>query len=162
VWNPPVVNPDLGLRASARSQSTRIARLALKMGLKTIVFANSRLEVEVLTKYLKDVYDRDPRKPARVAAYRGGYLPTERRDTEAKLRAGGLDCVVSTAALELGMDIGALDVCVLNAYPGAAAPRSACSCARATRSTSTSRATRSSSSARARSTRASIPTSSSS
>jgi DEAD/DEAH box helicase domain-containing protein len=121
VWNPPVVNPDLGLRASARSQSTRIARLALKMGLKTIVFANSRLEVEVLTKYLKDVYDRDPRKPARVAAYRGGYLPTERRDTEAKLRAGGLDCVVSTAALELGMDIGALDVCVLNAYPGTVA-----------------------------------------
>ncbi len=118
VWNPPVVNPDLGLRASARSQSTRIARCALELGLKTIVFANSRLEVEVLTKYLKDAYDRDPRKPARVAGYRGGYLPTERRDTEAKLRAGALDCVVSTSALELGMDIGALDVCVLNAYPG--------------------------------------------
>jgi DEAD/DEAH box helicase domain-containing protein len=121
VWNPPVVNPDLGIRASARSQSTHIARLALKMGLKTIVFANSRLEVEVLTKYLKDVYDRDPRRPARVAAYRGGYLPTERRDTERKLRVGGLDCVVSTSALELGMDIGALDVCVLNAYPGSVA-----------------------------------------
>lgn len=121
VWNPPVLNADLGIRASARSQSTRIARLAIKMGLKTIVFANSRLEVEVLTKYLKDVYDRDPRKPARIAAYRGGYLPTERRDKEAKLRAGQLDCVVSTSALELGMDIGALDVCVLNAYPGSVA-----------------------------------------
>ncbi len=121
VWNPPVVNADLGIRASARSQSTRIARRALERGLKTIVFANSRLEVEVLTKYLKDVYDRDPRKPARVAAYRGGYLPTERRATERKLRAGGLDCVVSTSALELGMDIGALDVCVLNAYPGTVA-----------------------------------------
>jgi len=121
VWNPPVLNADLGIRASARSQSTRIARLAVKLGLKTIVFANSRLEVEVLTKYLKDVFDRDPRKPARVAAYRGGYLPTERRDQEAKLRAGRLDCVVSTSALELGMDIGALDACVLNGYPGSVA-----------------------------------------
>ena len=121
IWNPPVVNADLGLRASARSQSTRIARTAVKLGLKTIVFANSRLEVEVLTKYLKDVFDRDPRKAARIASYRGGYLPTERRDKEKKLRAGSLDCVVSTSALELGVDIGALDVCVLNAYPGSVA-----------------------------------------
>ena len=75
----------------------------------------------MLTKYLKDVFDRDPRAPARVAAYRGGYLPTERRDQEGKLRAGRLDCVVSTSALELGVDIGALDVCVLNGYPGTVA-----------------------------------------
>jgi len=121
VWNPPVLNADLGLRASARSQSTRIARLAVKLGLKTIVFANTRLEVEVLTKYLKDAFDADPRNPARVAAYRGGYLPTERRDKERKLRAGALDCVVSTSALELGVDIGALDACVLNGYPGSVA-----------------------------------------
>ncbi|MEO7402534.1 MAG: helicase-related protein, partial [Burkholderiales bacterium] len=121
VWNPPVVNADLGLRASARSQSTQLARLAVQLGLKTIVFANSRLEVEVLTKYLKDHFDRDPRHPARIAAYRGGYLPTERRDKEAKLRAGNLDCVVSTSALELGVDIGALDVCILNGYPGTVA-----------------------------------------
>ena len=118
LWNPPVVNPDLGLRASARSQTTRIARAAIKAGLKTIIFANSRLMVEVLTKYLKDVFDHDPRKIARVAAYRGGYLPTERRATEGKLRAGTLDCVVATNALELGVDIGALDVCILNGYPG--------------------------------------------
>jgi DEAD/DEAH box helicase domain-containing protein len=86
--------------------------------LKTIIFGNSRLTVEVLTKYLKDVFDRDPRKAARVAAYRGGYLPTERRTTERKLRSGELDCVIATNALELGVDIGALDVCVLNGYPG--------------------------------------------
>ena len=61
-----MINPDLGLRASARSQTTRIARSAIKAGLKTIVFANTRLMVEVLTKYLKDVFDSDPRKPPRI------------------------------------------------------------------------------------------------
>ncbi len=118
LWNPPVVNPDLGIRASARSQTTRIARMAVKAGLKTIVFANTRLMVEVLTKYLKDVFDRDPRKAPRVSAYRGGYLPTQRRQAEKALRAGELDCVIATSALELGVDIGALDVCVLHGYPG--------------------------------------------
>jgi DEAD/DEAH box helicase domain-containing protein len=118
LWNPPVVNPDLGIRASARSQTTRIAKQALRRGLKSIVFAQSRLMVEVLTRYLKDAFDRDPRHPARVAAYRGGYLPSERRAMEQRLRAGAIDCVVSTSALELGVDIGALDVCVLNGYPG--------------------------------------------
>jgi DEAD/DEAH box helicase domain-containing protein len=118
LWNPPVVNADLGIRASARSQATRIARLAVRSGLKTIVFAQSRILVEVLTKYLKDVFDLDPRHPPRVSAYRGGYLPTERRRAEQKMRAGSVDCVIATSALELGVDIGALDVCLLNGYPG--------------------------------------------
>jgi DEAD/DEAH box helicase domain-containing protein len=118
LWNPPVVNAELGIRASARSQTARIARTAVRAGLKTIVFARTRLMVEVLTRYLKDTFDRDPRRPPRVRAYRGGYLPTERRATERELRAGEIDCVVSTSALELGVDIGALDVCVLNGYPG--------------------------------------------
>lgn len=121
LWNPPVVNPDLGLRASARSQSNRIARAALKAGLKTLVFAQSRTMVEVLTKYLKDVFDSDPRKPARIRAYRGGYLPTERRAAEKAMRAGSIDCIVSTSALELGVDIGSLDLVVLNGYPGSVA-----------------------------------------
>jgi DEAD/DEAH box helicase domain-containing protein len=121
LWNPPVVNPDLGLRASARSQSNRIARLAIRAGLKTLVFAQSRTMVEVLTKYLKDVFDHDPRKPARIRAYRGGYLPTERRAAERDMRAGRIDGIVSTSALELGVDIGSLDVVVLNGYPGSIA-----------------------------------------
>jgi DEAD/DEAH box helicase domain-containing protein len=121
LWNPPVINPDLGIRASARSQATRIARMAVKSDLKTIVFAQTRLMVEVLTKYLKDVFDSDPRRPPRVAAYRGGYLPTQRRGTERRLRRGDVDCVIATSALELGVDIGALDVCVLNGYPGTVA-----------------------------------------
>ncbi|WP_017461589.1 DEAD/DEAH box helicase [Dyella ginsengisoli] len=121
LWNPPVVNPDLGLRASARSQSNRIARLAIKAGLKTLVFAQSRSMVEVLTKYLKDVFDHDPRKAPRIRAYRGGYLPTERREAERAMRAGNVDGIVSTSALELGVDIGALDAVVLNGYPGSVA-----------------------------------------
>ena len=121
LWNPPVVNADLGLRASARSQSNRIARTAIRAGLKTLVFAQSRLMVEVLTKYLKDVFDSDPRKPPRIRAYRGGYLPTERRAAEREMRAGSVDGIVSTSALELGVDIGALDVVVLNGYPGSVA-----------------------------------------
>ncbi len=121
LWNPPVINPDLGIRASARSQTTRIARLAAKAGLKTICFARSRLMVEVITKYLKDVFDKDPRRPPRVLAYRGGYLPSERRAAEQAMRAGRVDLVVSTSALELGVDIGALDVAILNGYPGTVA-----------------------------------------
>jgi DEAD/DEAH box helicase domain-containing protein len=121
LWNPPVVNPDLGLRASARSQSNLIARLAIRSGLKTLVFAQSRLMVEVLTKYLKDVFDHDPRKPARIRSYRGGYLPSERREAERAMRAGSIDGIVATSALELGVDIGSLDVVVLNGYPGSIA-----------------------------------------
>ena len=121
LWNPPVINPDLGIRASARSQSTRIARAALRAGLKAIVFAGSRLQVEVITKYLKDVFDKDPRRPPQVLAYRGGYLPSERRAAERALRAGEIGVVVSTSALELGVDIGSLDVAILNGYPGSVA-----------------------------------------
>ena len=121
VWNPPLVNADLGLHASSRKQAAKLARHAVKRGLKSIVFANSRLGVEVLTRYLKDVFDADPGAPARIAAYRGGYLPDGRRDTEKKLRAGRLDCVVTTSALELGVDIGSLDVAILDGYPGTVA-----------------------------------------
>jgi len=121
LWNPPVVNPDLGIRASARSQANRIARMAIKAGLKTMVFCQSRLMVEVLTKYLKEVFDHDPRKPRRIRAYRGGYLPTERREVEREMRSGRIDGIVSTSALELGVDIGSLDVVVLNGYPGSIA-----------------------------------------
>jgi len=163
LWNPPVVNPDLGLRASARSQSNRIARLAIRAGLKTLVFAQSRSMVEVLTKYLKDVFDHDPRKPPRIRAYRGGYLPTERRAAERDMRAGKIDGIVATSALELGVDIGSLDVVVLNGYPGSMAagngPALACWWPTARRWISTWCGIRSSSSEAALNTHASTPTS---
>ena len=121
LWNPPVINPDLGLRASARSRPTASRAWPRALVSKSIVFARSRLMVEVLTKYLKDVFDRGPAPAAAVFAYRGGYLPTQRRETERRLRDGSIDCVISTSALELGVDIGSLDVCVLNGYPGSIA-----------------------------------------
>ena len=117
-YNPPVVNRQLGIRQGAIPVTRSISGMLLKNGIQSITFARSRLTVEVLTKYLKDMA-RDPLGNAgRVRGYRGGYLPTERREIERGLRAGQVDAVVSTNALELGIDIGALDACVLCGYPG--------------------------------------------
>ncbi len=117
-YNPPVVNRQLGIRKSCISETRRIAEGFLKNDIQSIVFARSRLTVEVLTRYLKDT-TRDPLGDAgRVRGYRGGYLPTLRREIEKKLRAGQITTVVSTNALELGIDIGQLDVCIICGYPG--------------------------------------------
>lgn len=117
-YNPPVINRQLGIRKGVIPETRAIASMLLKCGIQTITFARSRLTVEVLTKYLKDLV-RDPLGNAgRVRGYRGGYLPTQRREIERGLRAGAIDAVVSTNALELGIDIGALDACVLCGYPG--------------------------------------------
>ena len=117
-YNPPVVNRQLGIRQGVIPVTRAISGMLLKNGIQAITFARSRLTVEVLTRYLKDMV-RDPLGNAgRVRGYRGGYLPTERRSIEKGLRAGQVDAVVSTNALELGIDIGALDACVLCGYPG--------------------------------------------
>ena len=117
-YNPPVINQQLGIRKGVIPETRAIAEMLLKCGIQTITFARSRLTVEVLTKYLKDVV-RDPLGNAgRVRGYRGGYLPTQRREIEKGLRAGQIDAAVSTNALELGIDIGALDACILCGYPG--------------------------------------------
>ena len=117
-YNPPVVNRQLGIRKGVVPEVRAISGMLLKNGVQTITFARSRLVVEVLTRYLKDMV-RDPMGNAgRVRGYRGGYLPTQRREIERGLRAGQIDAVVSTNALELGIDIGALDACVLCGYPG--------------------------------------------
>ena len=117
-YNPPVVNEQLGIRRGALNETQRVATRLLLNGLSSIVFAKTRVQVEVLTKRLKDLV-RDPVGNAgRVRGYRGGYLPSERREIEQGLRAGRIDTVVSTNALELGIDIGSLTACVLCGYPG--------------------------------------------
>jgi len=117
-YNPPVVNPQLGIRRSYLNETRRIAHTFLARGLQTIVFANSRLATEILVTYLKEDFSRAPLAPEAVRGYRGGYLPLERREIERDLRNGRLLGVVATNALELGIDIGSLEVAVLAAYPG--------------------------------------------
>ncbi|MFA5909912.1 MAG: DEAD/DEAH box helicase [Vicinamibacterales bacterium] len=116
--NPPVVNRELGIRKSYIAESRRVAGEFLRRNLQVIVFAQSRLTTEILTTYLKEDFEDVPGMPERIRGYRGGYLPLRRREIEKGLRAGQVRGVVSTNALELGIDIGALDVCVMAGYPG--------------------------------------------
>ena len=116
--NPPVVNRELGIRRSYLAETRRVAAQFLERRLQVIVFAQSRLATEILTTYLKDDFDRTPGARERIRGYRGGYLPQRRREIERGLREGSVRAVVSTNALELGIDIGALDVCVMAGYPG--------------------------------------------
>ncbi|GMV23477.1 MAG: helicase [Acidimicrobiia bacterium] len=116
--NPPVVNAQLGIRRSYLAETRRVAIEFLKRGLQIIVFAQSRLSTEILTTYLKDAFAGPPGAADVVRGYRGGYLPLRRREIERGLREGQVRCVVSTNALELGIDIGALDVTVMAGYPG--------------------------------------------
>jgi DEAD/DEAH box helicase domain-containing protein len=116
--NPPVVNHQLGIRRSYLSETRRIASEFLKRNLQLIVFAQSRLSTEILTTYLKDDFEGTPGAAERIRGYRGGYLPNRRREIEKGLREGTVRAVVSTNALELGIDIGALDVSVMAGYPG--------------------------------------------
>ncbi|HVG93672.1 MAG TPA: DEAD/DEAH box helicase, partial [Planctomycetota bacterium] len=116
--NPPIVNPQLGLRASYLGVTRQAATAFLEEGVHTIVFAGSRVTTEVLGKYLKDVFRSDPAAVRHHAVARGGMLPKDRRSIERGLREGRILGVVSTNALELGIDIGSLDACVLAGYPG--------------------------------------------
>jgi DEAD/DEAH box helicase domain-containing protein len=117
-YTPPVVNRFLGIRRSYISESRRVAGLFLQNGLQTIVFAQSRLNTEVLLTYLKEDIERSIKDEGLIRGYRGGYLPLKRREIEKGLREGKIRGVVSTNALELGIDIGSLDVAVLAGYPG--------------------------------------------
>lgn len=117
-YNPPVINAQLGIRRSYLNETRRLARIFLGRGLGAIVFANSRLATELLVTYLKQDFAKTPGGTEMVRGYRGGYLPLERREIERDLREGRLRGVVSTNALELGIDIGSLDVSMLAGYPG--------------------------------------------
>jgi DEAD/DEAH box helicase domain-containing protein len=117
-YNPPVVNRFLGIRRSFIKEAARIAGVFLRHQHKTIVFANSRLHTEILLRTLREAGDQHPARPETIRGYRGGYLPLERREIERGLRAGAIHGVVATNALELGIDIGSLDVSILAGYPG--------------------------------------------
>jgi len=120
-YNPPVVNQELGIRRSAVKETRSIAERFLATGVQLIVFARSRMRVELLLTYLEKAGRKVGIKKGDVRGYRGGYLPTERRAIEGGLRDGSVRAVVSTNALELGIDIGRLDVCVMCGYAGTVA-----------------------------------------
>ena len=117
-YNPPVVNRFLGIRRSYINETSRVAQEFLKHDLQTLVFANSRLNTEVLLTYLQQANPMPPGQPPAIRGYRGGYLPNERREIERGLREGRIRGVVSTNALELGIDVGSLDATVMAGYPG--------------------------------------------
>ena len=122
LFNPPIVNRELGIRQSALTPARKLAADLIDNDIQTIVFTTSRLNVEVLTKYLKDQFIRGkPVDTKFVTGYRGGYLPNLRRQIEAGLRNHDVMGVVSTNALELGIDIGDLEACIMVGYPGSIA-----------------------------------------
>jgi len=122
LFNPPIVNRELGIRQSPLIPARRLAADLIENDIATIVFTTSRLAVELLTKYLKDaVSDETVLDDHRIAGYRGGYLPELRRQIEAGLRKGTVKGVVATTALELGIDIGNLSACIICGYPGSIA-----------------------------------------
>jgi len=120
-YNPPMVNRNLGIRRSYINETTRVAKEFLARNLQTIVFANSRLHTEVLLTYLRQANPAPIGQSEPIRGYRGGYLPGERRDIERGLREGRVRGVVATNALELGIDIGSLDACIMAGYAGSIA-----------------------------------------
>ncbi|MFN8524398.1 MAG: DEAD/DEAH box helicase [Chloroflexota bacterium] len=117
-YNPPVVNRQLGIRRSSTLIARELATSLVANNLQTIVFARTRLIVEVLLHYLHESAKRRHIPAESIRGYRGGYLPTERRAIERGLRDGSIRGVVATNALELGIDIGGLEAAVLVGYPG--------------------------------------------
>ena len=121
LFNPSVVNRELGIRRSALMAAREIADRLISGGSQTIVFAPSRVSVELLLTYLRQGVKKPLGGPEPVEGYRSGYLPNERRDVERRLRSGELRAVVATNALELGIDIGGLEAAVVAGYPGTVA-----------------------------------------
>ena len=117
-YNPPFADRALGVRRSFVKESEKMASFLISKGLKVIVFAPSRLIAEIILMLLKKRWEKNIDDIDTIRGYRGGYLPKKRREIEAQLREGNVKCVVSTNALELGIDIGSLDAVVMASYPG--------------------------------------------
>jgi DEAD/DEAH box helicase domain-containing protein len=117
-YNPPVVNKELGIRNSVLKEVRKIVKYFLPTGIQLIVFARSRLNVEILVTYIKESARQLRINQNKIRGYRGGYLPNERREIEKGLRKGDIQVVISTNALELGIDIGQLDLSIMAGYPG--------------------------------------------
>ncbi|MFF2752728.1 DEAD/DEAH box helicase [Psychrobacillus sp. NPDC058041] len=116
-YNPPIIHPVFNVRRSAILEVRDLAQELYVNGIQTIVFAKSRVRVEMLVTYLQAMVSKKINDQS-IRGYRGGYLPSERRTIEKGLREGVIRTVVSTNALELGVDIGQLQACIMTGYPG--------------------------------------------
>jgi DEAD/DEAH box helicase domain-containing protein len=122
VWNPPLTDEALGTRRSALAEAAELLAALVRNGARTICFMKSRKGVEVLSRLVKqDLKDTDPELAERIAPYRAGYTPQQRRELEGRLTRGELRAVITTDALELGIDVGELDAAVVVTFPGTVA-----------------------------------------
>jgi DEAD/DEAH box helicase domain-containing protein len=119
LWNPPLVDEELGLRASALGEASRLMAELVSRGLRTLCFAKSRKSAELIHRFTADRLGREYRD--RLSPYRAGYTPGQRREIEQRLAAGDLLGVAATDALELGIDIGLLDCVISTGFPGTVA-----------------------------------------
>jgi DEAD/DEAH box helicase domain-containing protein len=118
-WNPPFTNQEKTIRRSTHQETKDLLTLAVLKNLQTLCFTTSRQMAELITRWTKeDLKRRNPKLYRSVTAYRAGYLPQERRDIENRLKTKDLIGLVSTNALELGIDIGSLDAVIISGYPG--------------------------------------------
>jgi DEAD/DEAH box helicase domain-containing protein len=116
LWNPELIDAELGVRASSLGDASRLLSGFVDRGLRTICFAKSRRAVELIHRFASDRLQ--PELAARIAPYRAGYTPGQRREIEGRLMAGELLGVTATDALELGIDIGSLDCAISVGFPG--------------------------------------------
>ena len=122
MWNPPVIDEALQTRRSPLAEAAEMVAELVRGGARTICFIKSRKAVELVARQVRDqLIEDDPELADRVAPYRAGYTPQQRRELEARLTSGELLAVVTTDALELGIDIGALDAAVCVTFPGTVA-----------------------------------------
>ncbi|MGB7686815.1 MAG: DEAD/DEAH box helicase, partial [Solirubrobacterales bacterium] len=123
MWNPPLIDKASGTRRSALSEAADLLAELVTQGVRTICFLKSRRGIELIQRFARENLERrgKPELAARIAPYRGGYTPQQRREIEAKLSAGDLLAVVATDALELGIDVGELDAAICVTFPGTVA-----------------------------------------
>jgi DEAD/DEAH box helicase domain-containing protein len=122
MWNPPLTDEAIGARRSTLGEAAELLARLVRDGARVICFMKSRKGVELLSRLVtQDVQSTHPELAERVAAYRGGYTPQQRRELEGRLMRGELRAVITTDALELGIDIGELDAAVVVTFPGTVA-----------------------------------------
>ena len=123
MWNPPITDEKLGTRRSVLSEAADLLAELVVQGARTIVFMKSRKAVELMAKFTQLALEDlgHPKLAERIAPYRAGYTPQQRRELERRLVEGELLGVVSTDALELGIDIGSLDAAICVTFPGTVA-----------------------------------------